>query len=237
MITQDELKVANASRWAKARLTRKADAVSVAARLIDPIAKTRYQLVEAKTGVPWFVIAVIHERESSQSWKASLAQGDPWNLVSIHVPTGRGPFKSWEDAAIDALVNCAPYLARRVDWSMGGTLAALESYNGLGYASRGLPSPYLWAGTDQYVAGKFVRDGFFDPAKVDQQLGCAALLIAMMALGAAIALTASQPAPPVSPQPIPAPKPAPIPQASPAPPQRSWLAGLIAALLAIFRRK
>lgn len=237
MITLDELKAANAQRWARARLTRKADAVSVASRLIDPIAKTRYELVEAKTGVPWFVIAVIHERESSQSWKASLAQGDPWSLVSIHVPTGRGPFKSWEDAAIDALVNCKPYLAHHPDWSMGGTLAALESYNGLGYASRGLPSPYLWAGTDQYVAGKFVRDGFFDPNKVDQQLGCAALLIGMMALGAAIAPATRPPAPPVSPQPIPAPMQPPVPPASPAPPQGSWLAALISTVIAAFRRK
>jgi lysozyme family protein len=36
---------------------------------------------------------VIHEREASQSWKANLAQGDPWNAVSIHIPRGRGPFR------------------------------------------------------------------------------------------------------------------------------------------------
>ena len=31
-------------------------------------AKARYQAVAAKTGVPWFVIAVIHQRESSQNF-------------------------------------------------------------------------------------------------------------------------------------------------------------------------
>jgi lysozyme family protein len=69
--------------------------------------KARYVAVSDKTGVPWFVIAVIHEREASQSWRANLAQGDPWNRVSVHVPKGRGPFKSWEDAivAADSLVN------------------------------------------------------------------------------------------------------------------------------------
>ncbi|WP_245453663.1 hypothetical protein [Bradyrhizobium sp. AC87j1] len=50
------------------------------------------------------------------------------------------------------------------------------------YAARGLPSPYLWSGTNQYRAGKYVRDGVFDPGKVDPQLGCAALMIALMEL-------------------------------------------------------
>ena len=79
--------------------------------------------------------AVVHERESSQNWNGSLAQGDPWNLVSTHVPAGRGPFKSWEDAAVDALVNCHPFAARNMDWSIGGTLTMLEQYNGLGYSN------------------------------------------------------------------------------------------------------
>src|SRR5437868_12627813 len=107
------LRTANAKRWASAKLLRKADFASVASHLIG--AKGRYRTVEGRTLVPWFVIAVIHERESSQDWTASLAQGDPWNKVSVHVPAGRGPFKSWEDAAIDALVDRAPYAARNTD--------------------------------------------------------------------------------------------------------------------------
>jgi lysozyme family protein len=174
------LRCANATRWANARLTR--DFSSVARRLVLPAAKSRYQAVAAKTGVPWTVIAVIHERESSQDWRGSLAQGDPWNRVSVHVPAGRGPFRSWEEAAIDALVNCRPYIGRNQDWSIGGTLARLEEYNGLGYASRGAPSPYLWSGTDQYRSGKYVRDGVYDPGAVDRQFGCAGLLLAMTAL-------------------------------------------------------
>ena len=49
-------------------------------------------------------------------------------------------------------------------------------------AARGVPSPYLWSGTNQYRSGKYVRDGLYDPGKVDSQLGCAALLIALMEL-------------------------------------------------------
>lgn len=175
----------NAKKWQVARLTRNIDAV--AQRLI--VAKPRYQAVAKRTGVPWPIIAVIHERESSQSWSRSLAQGDPWDRVSIHVPAGRGPFASWEDAAVDALVNCAPHAARWRDWSIGGALTLLEQYNGLGYARRGVPSPYVWAGTDQYRAGKYVRDGVYDPQAVDRQPGCAGLLKTMMQIDATISFS------------------------------------------------
>lgn len=176
MVDLAALKAANEKRWANARVTRNFS--GIANSLVA--AKARYKAVEAKTGVPWFVIAVIHERESSQNWSSSLAQGDPWNRVSVHVPAGRGPFSSWEEAAIDALVNCGPYLARQKDWSVGATLVALEKYNGVGYAARGKPSPYLWAGTNQYSAGKFIADGKYDPAHVDNQPGCAGMILAMM---------------------------------------------------------
>ena len=183
------LKSANARRWAGAKLLKQGTFTSIARHLVDPVAEGRYQAVSAKTGVPWWFIAVIHERECSRDWTGSLAQGDPWNGISVHVPAGRGPFKSWEDAAIDALVNCAPYPARNRDWSIGGTLTKLEEYNGLGYASRGKPSPYIWSGTDQYTSGKYVRDGVYDPNAVDSQLGCAGLLLAMMALDPTISFT------------------------------------------------
>src|SRR5438045_4429345 len=152
-------------------------------RLTSPTAVSRYKAVEAKTKVPWWFIAVVHEREASQRWDRSLAQGDPWDHKSTHVPAGRGPFKSWEDAAYDALVNCAPYAARNTDWSPGGALTMLEKYNGLGYYRKGVPSPYVWAGTNQYSHGKYVADGVYSDSAVDSQLGCAGLLKFMGVLG------------------------------------------------------
>lgn len=152
---------------------------SVARRLVAPAAKQRYQGISATTQVPWFVIAVIHEREASQRFNANIAQGDPFDRVSVHEPAGRGPFASFEDAAVDALTNCAPFAARWGDWSLGGALTLLEQYNGLGYARRNLPSPYNWASTDQYIKGKFTSDHHFDPDVVDTQLGCAAMLARM----------------------------------------------------------
>jgi lysozyme family protein len=177
-----KLKAANLSRWHAAKVIRGPAFTAVAQRLLDPEARAHYQDVEMVAHVPWPIIAVIHERESSQDWHGSLAQGDPWNRVSKHVPAGRGPFESWEDAAVDALVHCAPFAAKNTDWTPGGGLTLLESYNGLCYAARGVASPYVWSGTDQYHGGKYVRDGVFDAHAFDQQLGCAGLLMAMMAL-------------------------------------------------------
>lgn len=227
------LKAANEKRWAAAKVTR--NLTPFARDLVA--AKSRYQLVESKTGVPWPVIAVIHMRESSQNWSRSLAQGDPWNRVSIHVPAGRGPFSSWEAAAIDALVDCHPYLARRKDWSLGGTLLGLEQYNGLGYASRGRPSPYLWAGTNQYVSGKYVRDGVYDPNAVDSQPGCAGMLLEMMRLDPTITFTGAKIAPPL---PTPAPLPTqgkPLPTPAPVPQPAGFFAKIASIFAALFRRK
>lgn len=168
----------NAKRWADCHVSSAKGPVfqSVANRLTAPAAKARYQAVEKRTGVPWWFIAVAHEREASQNWNTQLGQGDPLNKKSVHVPKGRGPFSSWEDGAVDALVNCAPFASKNKDWSPGGALTMLEKYNGLGYYKRNLPSPYIWAGTDQYTRGKFVSDGKFSADTVDSQLGCAGLL-------------------------------------------------------------
>lgn len=187
MVDLAKLKADNLARWQKVlvapALIRLIDGIS--ARLVA--SKQRYITVALKTGVPWPVIAVTHERESSQSWKASLAQGDPWDRVSVHVPRGRGPFSSWEEAAEDALVVCPPHAAAWKDWSIGGALSLLEQYNGLGYFRMGIPSPYIWASTDQYRSGKYIADGHFDPNAIDHQIGCAGLLMRMTLLDPTIA--------------------------------------------------
>lgn len=192
MTDLNALTTANAIRWNNAKLTR--NFVATAKSLVA--AKDRYQAVEAKTGVPWFVIAVIHEREASQRWDAQLGQGDPLDRPSEHVPKGRGPFSTWEEGAVDALVVCPPHASRWKNWTPGGAMCLLEQYNGLGYASRGIPSPYIWSGTDQYERGKYVRDGVFDPSVIDIQPGCAALIKTMMALDPSIAFGAAKLTPP-----------------------------------------
>ncbi len=182
------LTVLNTKRWAQAKIlpARAAEFKAPAQKAVDN--RARYETIETRTGVSWLFVAVSHYRESSQNFSKSLAQGDPWNKVSTHVPVGRGPFASFEDAAVDALVNCAPFAARNSDWSIGSMLTLLERYNGLSYANANRPSPYIWSGTDQYSIGKVVVDhGPIEPI-VDKQLGCAGLILTMMALDSTIKL-------------------------------------------------
>lgn len=168
----------NAYRWDKAKFTRSTQINAQAEKIAKN--RTRYESVSRATGVPWDVIGVIHYRESSGDFKGVLHNGQKiigTNKLTTIVPKGRGPFSTWEEAAVDALEDAPPYAAKNKDWSIAGTLDILERYNGLGYRNKGRPSPYLWAGTDQYVKGKYVADGQYDPEHVDQQLGVAPILM------------------------------------------------------------
>jgi lysozyme family protein len=175
---------ANTRRVAAAKINpgREAEFEKTARRLLAD--KSRFVGLSAKTGVPWPIIAVIKEREAGAdpAFRGNIAQGDPWNKKSVHVPAGRGPFDSWEQAGVDALQKCAPYAGRWRDWSAGGSITILIMYNGIGYDLHGLPSPYGFAGTNQYVKGKYVRDGVLDLNFVDPQLGCLGMLLALQKL-------------------------------------------------------
>lgn len=205
------LKAANAHRWANMhmRANRVAAFHATAVRLSAPDTKARYQgvtdhLVAMKyQPVPWWFIAVVSEREygGPPRWDRQLGQGDRLDAVSVHDPKGRGPFLShpgdvtpgndaWTRCCLDALINCGPYAAKWDDWSAGGTLTLWEEYNGLGYAARGVPSAYVWSGTDQYVSGKYIADHVYSASAVDVQEGCAPILSMMMALDPSIKFAA-----------------------------------------------
>jgi len=195
------MKAANVRRWGNAKLTRLGFSGPAQKAFLN---KTRYLSIAKRSDMPdigWLFIAVSHYRESSQNFEKNLGQGDPLGEITTHVPAGRGPFlgpTAFEDAAVDALVKCSPYAARLTDWSIGGMLTNLERYNGVGYFNRGLTSPYIWSGTDQYEKGKYVADGVFDPEEVDKQLGCAGLILAIMGLDPSIKFDATvQPEQPV----------------------------------------
>jgi lysozyme family protein len=154
---------------------RRAAVAAVANRMVAN--KARYQAVSAKTTVPWYIIAVIHNMECSGRFNAHLHNGDPLNHKTIHVPanrpSGNAPF-TWEESAIDALTFTKTNKWR--DWSISGALYRLELYNGMGYQKRGVPSPYLWSFSNQYTKGKYVADGKYDPNAVSSQVGAAVIL-------------------------------------------------------------
>ena len=139
--------------------------------------KARYQAIEALTGVTWPHIAVLHRRESDADFDTYLGNGEPLNRVTRLVPKGRGPFTgadAFEKGAIDALhldgLDAVP------DWRLEKILYYCEVFNGAGYANHGLPSPYVWGGTNQQRPGKYPSDGVFDPNIMDTQPGCAPIL-------------------------------------------------------------
>jgi lysozyme family protein len=140
--------------------------------------RPRYEAVARTTNVPWTVIAAIHNLECSGRFDCHLHNGDPLRRRTVNVPagrpkTGRAPF-TWEVSAADALEFDG--FTSWTDWSVGGTLYKLEGYNGMGYRKRGIPSPYLWSGSQHYTRGKYVADGRFDPQAVSSQVGAALLL-------------------------------------------------------------
>lgn len=145
--------------------------------------KQRYTEVEKKTGVPWQVIAVLHYEEGALDFNTHLHNGDPLSERTVNPPSkrpraGNPPF-AWEDSAID----CLEYedLKNWYDWSLAGILYKLEGFNGWSYRLHGINSPYLWAGSTHYTAGKVMADGTWSDSAVSKQLGAAVVLKALLA--------------------------------------------------------
>ncbi|WP_454915822.1 peptidoglycan-binding protein [Xanthobacter sediminis] len=166
-----------ARRWANMTLTpARLSVVDAMARKIIA-AKARYRAVEAQAGVPWAFIGVLHARESSCDFRGVLHNGEKilgTGRKTKLVPAGRGPFETWEQAAVDALALKG--YKPGFPWSLPRCLYEGERFNGFGYRMRGTPSAYLWSGSDQYVRGKYVADGVWSATAVDQQVGIAPLM-------------------------------------------------------------
>lgn len=155
--------------------------------------KARYKAVEKVTGVPWYILGCLHYKEASCSFAGVLHNGEhiigTGKKTSI-VPIGRGPFSSWEEAAIDAItINNGRWAKiKSGNLEIGEILYACERFNGLGYitgAGKAETSPYLWARSninDDF--GKYVRDGVFDPnATTNKTTGVAVILMELERLG------------------------------------------------------
>lgn len=195
-----------ARRWSAMEIGpgTKALAAQVAKRLHSHM--ERYRAVSNATGVPPAVIACIHERESGGDFKTYLGNGEPLTRTTRLVPKGRGPFASWEDGAIDALTM--RHMERIKGWTIERAAYELEGYNGWGYRGRGLPSAYLWAGSNQYQGGKYVADGVFDRSAQDKQLGALVVLECLMERDPSLALKRDTRDPGKIPPPPDIPKPA-----------------------------
>lgn len=171
------------SFWSKCQITstRMAEAHAAAAKVVQ--FRPLYDPVSAKTGVPWWVIGGIDDREEGFNHKGYLGNGDPLSRKTTHVPKGRGPFlgpNAWSDGAIDAIhVSGWDHLPTNGHWDIVTCLMKCEAYNGMGYEHRGIRSPYMFGATNMQQRGKFVRDGVWDGNAWDSQLGVAAIFLAL----------------------------------------------------------
>lgn len=142
--------------------------------------KSRYDAVASATGVPWYVIAIIHNLEASLSFSKHLHNGDPLTARTVQVPAGRPlgepPF-TWEESARDAIGM--KNLSRIGNWTVERLAHVFEGFNGWGYRSRDVNSPYLWSFSTHYSKGKFVADGKYSDTSVSQQIGAMVLLKAL----------------------------------------------------------
>jgi lysozyme family protein len=174
---------------------RVAEIDAVARRLTRPAALARLAIIKAKAGIPEVVQATIGERECGFDFSKNWGQGDPLTHPSTHVPRGRPPLGappndhfpvSWEYAALDAFAidhlddASAP-------WSLVYGCWKWEGYNGFGYRSRGLRTPYVVGGTNLQQPGKFVADGRFLTEQngrplFDSQLGTLPIALRMIEL-------------------------------------------------------
>lgn len=146
--------------------------------------KNQYKTVGDGLGnIPWWFIAGIHMLESNFNFDTHLHNGDSLVRRTARVPTGRpvadpsagaGQRYSWEESAIDALKMKG--FNNQGDWSLARALYRWEAYNGFGYRSKGVPTPYLWSFSTVYGAGKFIADHQFSATAISRQCGAAVLL-------------------------------------------------------------
>ncbi len=144
----------------------------------------RNAAVSKKTDIPAWFIGIIHNMESSLSFKRHLHNGDPLTARTVNEPEGRPPglpegggsTYTWEESALDALM--LKKLHQWTDWSVSGVCFQLETYNGFGYRKHHpeVKSPYLWSFTTHYSQGKYTSDGRFSPTAVSKQVGAVAIL-------------------------------------------------------------
>lgn len=145
--------------------------------------KDKYIDIALATGIPWWIVCLIHHMESGNDFNRHLHNGDPLTSKTIQVPKGRpwegDPPFTFEESAIDALEY------ERIDliqtWDVPTTLHLFEGFNGWGYRKfhPSVKTPYLWSFSNHYKKGKYVADGKFDDNAVSQQIGIACLLKVM----------------------------------------------------------
>lgn len=180
--------------WPKAVLT--GPMADDARQHADWILKNRARL-EAFTKkyfptMPFHVPGIINVLESGLDFNGTLLNGDDFTRKTVHFPSGHGPWKSWEEAAVYAFNHEAEgwhWVLSKWNWNdVGAYFWLQESWNG--HDARLSPqyelttpkgaSPYVYSGTQFYVKGKKQENpSRFSKDLVSAQPGCMAILKAL----------------------------------------------------------
>lgn len=166
----------------------KAQIEEAARKLLDSDHRPLYEREEAATGVPAILLAALDERESGGNLRCAIGQGDPFDRVSTHVPRGKGPFASKVEADI-FYIRYHGLDKTTQPWTWPYFCWKAEGWNGFGPRNHGIYTGYLWAGTNHYRRGKYVRDGVWDAGFVDRQLGVVPLAKRIIELAPALEFT------------------------------------------------
>lgn len=145
--------------------------------------KEIYQHVADRTGVPVAYLMATAQREMSGNLHCYLGNGQSLKRKTTIVPLDRGPFlqpfpEDFIAGALDALhIDGLDKVASIGEgWTLARAAYEGETFNGWGYRSHGIPSPYVFGATTAQRSGKFIRDHVYDSGHMDEQLGVIALI-------------------------------------------------------------
>lgn len=149
--------------------------------------KAEYEPVFEEEGVPVAVLIALNELESSTNFRTYFGNGDPLDRPTRDVPAGRGPFKTWPLGAIDA-IKMDGLDKFRGQWTLELACYLCERWNGFGYRAHGIHTPYDFAWTSLYSAGKYTSDRHWDPKAIDTQIGAIPMIVTLGSLDASLTL-------------------------------------------------
>lgn len=129
-----------------------------------------YTYLSTITGLPPVLLAALHYREAACDFADSIQDGHT-------LPKSR----KWLDDATSVIR--AQTKKNGFPKTTADALLFAEKWNGLGYAQKGMLSPYVWARTNYQTPGKFIKDGVFSQNTLDRQIGVAAFFIEAAKLG------------------------------------------------------
>jgi lysozyme family protein len=140
------------------------------------------------TGMPWWFVAIVHFMEGGGKFTKHLHNGDPLTARTVNVPKGRpvmgkAPF-SWEESAIDAInyMEGQNKILEGIKRQVGSGICLLkfEAYNGMGYRTKGINSPYLYSATLSFTPlANMLRITNSTPTLVSKQPGVIPLMKAL----------------------------------------------------------